>query len=116
MGYVRLKPPERLQPDIAIMFGAKATRPTGVKIEAKAKALADAKAKHSSVADRIDIGSHAYGSHTEVVMSVIGRNGEQVASHLEFGYFNNWLTNKYGPGDPRAWMPGLHIMSEARYV
>lgn len=98
------------------MFGAKATEPVGLKVEAKAKGLADAKAKHSSVADRIDISHHAHGSHTAVVMSVMGRDGSQIASHLEFGYFNRWLEHKYGIKSPLAWMPGLHIMSEAKYV
>lgn len=116
MGYVRLKPPKRLNTDVAILFGADVTRPVGARIETKAKAIANAKAKHSSVADDISISAHAYGSHTAVVMSVTGRDGSEVASHLEFGYFNNWLSNKYGWKDPRAWMPGLHIMSEAKYV
>lgn len=116
MGGVKLKPPKRLNTDIAIMFGAKATTPIGVKVEAKAKGLADAKAKHSSVAGRIDISHHAHGSHTAVVMSVEGRNVPEIASYLEFGYFNRWLEHKYGIHSPRAWMPGLFIMSEARYV
>ncbi|NEG55467.1 hypothetical protein [Bifidobacterium platyrrhinorum] len=116
MGYVKLKSPKRLNTDIAILFGAKATEPIGLKVEAKAKGLADAKAKHSSVADRIDISHHAHGSHTAVVMSVKGRDKSQIASHLEFGYFNRWLEHKYGIKSPLAWMPGLHIMSEAKYV
>ena len=96
MGYVRLKPDLNLQ--IAKRFGGKATRPHALKVEAKAKALASAKAVHSSV-----------------IMSVIGRNGVQIASLLEFGYFNNWLENKYGENDPRAHMQGKYIMSEAKY-
>lgn len=117
MGYVRLKPKRQLEFDMIRLFGAEATRPAAARIEAKAKALADAKAKHSSVADRIDISTHAYGSHHTVVLSVIGRDKKtQVASHLEFGYFNRWLELKYGIKSPRAWMPGLFIMSEARYA
>ena len=94
MGYVKLKPAR----------------------EAKAKGLADVKAKHSSVADRIDISTHAHGTHTAVIMSVKGRDGSEIASHLEFGYFNRWLEHKYGIKSPSAWMPGLFIMSEAKYV
>lgn len=105
MGSVNLKP--GLDGDIARMFGAEATRPTGERIEAKAKALADAKAKHSSVADRIDIGSHAAGMHTNVTMSVLGRDKSQIASHLEFGYFNVWAQRR---------LPGMHIMAEAKYA
>lgn len=116
MGYVKLKPRKRLNTDMAILFGADATRPVGMKVEAKAKGLAGAQAKHSSVADRIDIGSHAHGSHTEVVMSVIGRDGSQIASHLEFGYHNSWLVRKYGEGSPLTWIPGMFIMSKAKYV
>lgn len=116
MGDVKLKPARVLNRDIAILFGGEATRPTALKVEAKAKALADVKAKHSSVADRIDISTHAHGSHTAVLMSVRGRDGSQIAPHLEFGYFNRWLEHKYGIKSPRAWMPGLFIMSEAKYV
>ena len=48
MGDVKLKPARVLNRDIAILFGGEATRPTALKVEAKAKALADVKAKHSS--------------------------------------------------------------------
>lgn len=113
MGYVRLKPDLNLQ--IAKRFGGKATRPHALKVEAKAKALASAKAVHSSVADSIEFSTHAHGIHSSVIMSVIGRNGVQIASLLEFGYFNNWLENKYGENDPRAHMQGKYIMSEAKY-
>lgn len=116
MGYVNLKPSNVLNRDMAILFGAEATRPIGLKIEAKAKALADVKAKHSSVANRIDISTHAHGTHTAVIMSVKGRDGSEIASHLEFGYFNRWLEHKYGIKSPSAWMPGLFIMSKAKYV
>ena len=85
---------------MAILFGAEATRPVAEKVEAKAKALADMKAKHSSVANRIDISTHAHGTHTAVIMSVKGRDGSEIASHLEFGYFNRWLEHKYGIKSP----------------
>ena len=49
-------------------------------------------------------------------MSVKGRDGSEIASHLEFGYFNRWLEHKYGIKSPSAWMPGLFIMSKAKYV
>lgn len=62
MGYVKLKPARVLNRDMAILFGAEATpSPWRRRSEAKAKALADVKAKHSSVADRIDISTHAHG-------------------------------------------------------
>ncbi|OZG68276.1 hypothetical protein [Bifidobacterium eulemuris] len=116
MGYVKLKPQKQLNIEVALAFGAEVTRPKALKVAARAKALADAKAKHSSVADRIDISVHGVGIHHAVVMSVTGRDGSQVAGHLEFGYFNKWLENKYGIRSPRAWMPGLFIMSEAKYA
>lgn len=40
MGYVNLKPANVLNRDMAILFGAEATRPVAEKVEAKAKALA----------------------------------------------------------------------------
>ena len=71
MGYVKLKPARVLNRDMAILFGAEATRPVAEKVEAKAKGLADVKAKHSSVADRIDISTHAHGTHTAVIMRAV---------------------------------------------
>lgn len=114
MGYVKITP--GLNFLILQRFGAKATKPAAARVASSAKMLAAAKAKHSSVADRINITVHAYGTHHAVIMSVNGRDGEQIASFLEFGYFNRWLEHKYGIKDPRAWMPGLRIMSEAKYA
>lgn len=116
MGYVRLKPERRLNLDMARMFGPPATRRKALVIQARAKALADAKAIRSSVADDIDVSVHAHGSHTAVILSVKGRNGVEIASALEFGYFNEWLEHKYGIHSALAWMPGLHIMAEAKYA
>lgn len=109
MGYVRLKPD--LNRQIYMRFGGKATRPHAEKALAKARAIADAEAKHSSVAGDIELNVHAHGSHTGVVMSVEGHHQDgspsgQVASHLEFGYFNVWA---------QRYMPGLRIMSRAKY-
>lgn len=64
------------------------------------------RAKHSSVADRINIDVHAHGSHTSVVMSVTGRDGSQIASYLEYGYFNLRAQRH---------LPGMYVMSEAKY-
>lgn len=116
MGRMRLKPRRTVDLAVARMFGPEATRRIGERVLVKARANAVAAAKHSSVADRIEIGLHAHGVHTHVIMSVIGRDGSQIASHLEFGYFNEWLENKYGQNDGRAWMPGLHIMGNARVL
>lgn len=116
MGYVKLKPARVLNRDMAILFGAEATRPVAEKVEAKAKGLADVKAKHSSVADRIDISTHAHGTHTAVIMSVRAVTVPRSPPHLEFSYFNRWLEHKYGIKSPSAWMPGLFIMSRAKYV
>ena len=44
MGYVNLKPARVLNRDMAILFGAEATRPVAEKVEAKAKALAEGEA------------------------------------------------------------------------
>lgn len=104
MGYVRLRHDLNLQ--IAMRFGGKATAPHAEKVEARAKALANARAVHSSVADRIDISTHAHGTHTSVIMSVLGRDNSQIAAHLEFGYFNKWAQRH---------LPGKFIMSEAKY-
>lgn len=104
MGHVRLRPDLNLQ--VANHFGGKATEPYAMRVEARARALADARAKHSSVADRIDISTHAHGTHNSVVMSVRGRDGSQIASYLEYGYFNLWAQRN---------LPGMYIMSEAKY-
>ena len=114
MGFVSVKP--NLDLLVALRFGADATAPPARRVESKARALAVEKAKHSSVADRIDVSTHAMGIHHSVVLSVHGRDGSQIASYLEFGYFNRWLENKYGIHSPSAWMPGLFIMSEAKYA
>jgi len=104
MGYVRLRPD--LNARVAETFGGKVTRPHALKVQARAKALADMRAKHSSVADRININVHARGSHTSVVMSVTGRDGSQIASYLEYGYFNLRAQRH---------LPGMYVMSEAKY-
>lgn len=104
MGYVRLRPDLNVR--VAESFGGKATRPHALKVQARAKALADMRAKHSSVADRINIGVHASGEHTSVVMSVHGRDDSQIASYLEYGYYN-LRAHRH--------LPGMYIMSEAKY-
>lgn len=104
MGYVRLRPD--LNARVAETFGGKVTRPHALKVQARAKALADMRAKHSSVADRININVHAHGSHTSVVMSVTGRDGSQIASYLEYGDFNLRAQRH---------LPGMYVMSEAKY-
>lgn len=104
MGYVKLKPKDRMQVDVCQLFGAPATKRKADMVAARAKALADARAKHSSVADRIDISVHGSGTHHAVIMSVRGRDGSQIATHLEFGYFNDWA---------QRWLPGMHIIRDA---
>lgn len=104
MGYVRLRHDLNLQ--IAKRFGEKATRPHAEKVLHRAKALADMRAVRSSVADRISIGMHGHGTHTSVVMSVTGRNGDEIASFLEYGYVNDWADRH---------LAGKFIMSEAKY-
>lgn len=113
MGRVELKPTMDL--DVARLFGPAATAAYAQRVEARAKALADMRARHSSVADRIDIATHAHGIHHSVVMSVTGRNGVEIASALEFGHFNRWLEHRYGIHHPLAWIPGMFIMTEAKY-
>lgn len=103
MGYVRLHP--KLGTEVALAFGRQATRPFADKVNARAKGLADARAVHSSVAGRIDIttrANHAQG--WRVAMRVTGRDGSQVAPHLEFGYFNVRAQRH---------LPGKHIMRDA---
>ena len=48
MGYVKLRPD--LNARVAETFGGRVTRPHALKVQARAKALADMRAKHSSVA------------------------------------------------------------------
>lgn len=110
MGYVRLKNKRTLERDIATMFGHDITMPVAERIMVRAKSLADARAVHSSVAGDIDFSVHANGAHTAVIMSVQGHHEDgspsgQVASHLEFGYWNVWADR---------WIPGKHIMRDAR--
>lgn len=110
MGYVRLKPERQMHGRVALIAGPKATRPPAVRILNRARRLADARAKHSSVAGDIDISLHAQGAHTSVIMSVQGRHQDgspsgQIASHLEFGYYNVWAKRR---------LPGLHIMRDAK--
>ena len=69
MGYVKLRPD--LNARVAERFGGKVTRPHALKVQARAKTLADMRAKHSSVADRIDISVHAHGSHNSGGLSGI---------------------------------------------
>lgn len=116
MGHVNLKPARILNTDMARLFGAPVAARHALVVQQAAKRNADIAAKHSSVANRITIGVHAHGTHSMVVMSVTGRDGTPIASHLEFGYYNQWLENKLGPRSPGAWMPGLHIMGNARYA
>ena len=93
--------------DIAKMYGPELTRRAAVHSVSAVRAKANEAATHSSVADRIEV------SVRKVGMSVMGRDGTQVAPHLEFGYFNRWLEHKYGPRDPRARIPGKHIMFDS---
>ncbi|NMM93872.1 hypothetical protein [Bifidobacterium oedipodis] len=108
MGYVRLKRDYRLQ--ILHRFGAPAARMTAERIAARAKALADARAVSKSVAGDISISVHAHGLHYAVVLNVIGtqtvgrQRHDQIASHLEFGYWNVWADR---------WIPGKHIIRDA---
>lgn len=111
MGYVRLHP--KLSTEVALRYGRDITQPYAMRRLGKAKALADARAKHSSVAGRISLTVRP--NHTQgwrLVMSVEGRvmNVEgrdipypQVASALEFGYFNTWANRR---------LPGMHIMRD----
>lgn len=105
MGYVRVKP--GVGREVAERFGATVTRRHALVVAGKAKALADARAKRSSVADRIDVTVRPGAAQdTRVLLSVIGRNGEQIAAHLEFGYFNKWAQRR---------LAGLHIMRDAAF-
>ena len=76
MGYVKLKPARVLNRDMAILFGAEATRPVAEKVEVKASAGRH-EGEASSVANRIDISTHAHGTHTAVIMCVKGRDGSR---------------------------------------
>lgn len=103
MAYVRLDPD--LGKEVAERYGREITRPYAQRILARAKTLADSRAKHSSVAGRIDItvrANHAQG--WRVAMAVTGRDGSLIAAHLEFGYFNIWAQHR---------LPGMHIMRDA---
>lgn len=90
----------------AEQFGPAATLHFAKQIEAKARALADARAKRSSVADRIHIEPGNRPSDTRVVMSVTGRDGSEVAPHLEWGYRNHASGRM---------VPGKHILRDATF-
>lgn len=104
MGYVRIDP--HIGTKVADRFGPRITRDHANRIQVRAKALADARAKHSSVADRIDLSVHHHGTDHRVVLSVRGRDGSQIASFLEWGYHNVRADRD---------MPGLHIMRDAAF-
>lgn len=99
--------------DIAKMYGPELTRRAAIHSVSAVRAKANEAATHSSVADRIEVSVRKVGWHHQIVMSVMGCDGTQVAPHLEFGYFNRWLEHKYGPRDPRARIPGKHIMFDS---
>lgn len=114
MGRVNLKPRRELNIIAAYACGDEAQRRVAGLVAAKARLLAEQRKRHTSVADDIDIDVHAHGLHVSVELNVKGRNGANVSMALENGYYNEWLENKYGEGDIRAFMPGMHIMRDAK--
>lgn len=93
--------------DIARWFGPDATMRHAKVVLSRAKALEDARAKHSSVSDRLSVTTHAGGIHHMVELSVIGGNGVQVAKAHEFGAFNERAGE---------WVDGHHAMRDAAYA
>lgn len=105
MGFVHVD--RNIGSRVARLYGPEITLQHANKIAAKAKALADARAKRSSVANRVEVtGGHAPQDH-QVWLSVTGRNGAEVASALEWGYKLH--------GDPNRHIDGKHIMRDAAF-
>lgn len=97
--------------DIAKMYGPELTRRAAVHSVSAVRAKANEAATHSSVADRIEVSVRKVGWHHQIVMSVMGRDGTQVAPHLEFGYFSG-LNTSMGLVI-RERIPGKHIMFDS---
>lgn len=104
MGYVRVN--HNVGTEVAERFGPRITRDHANRIRGRARVLADARAKRSSVSDRIDLTVHHHGTDHRVVMSVHGRDGSQIASFLEWGYHNVRADRR---------IPGLHILRDAAF-
>ncbi|MCO6558484.1 MAG: hypothetical protein J6575_03485 [Bifidobacterium sp.] len=104
MTYVKIDP--KASRHIAEQFGPKATRFFAEQIAAKARMLADARAKRSSVSDRINVEHGNRPQDARVVMSVRGGDGSEVAAHLEWGYVNARSGKR---------IPGKHILRDATF-
>ncbi|WP_152593285.1 hypothetical protein [Bifidobacterium magnum] len=102
---------ENVGRDIAIMFGPELTGELAEKGAAKLRAAVLAKAADPTVgtvvganlADNVHVESRMTGWHHQIVLSVTGRRGTEVASHLEFGYVNYWA---------KRYLRGMHVMPE----
>lgn len=109
MGYVSID--RRIGTKIADMFGPQITEEFAERIMVKAQANAESRAKHSSVADRIDLSVHHHGTDHTVVMSVWGKKSKtgtlpNVAAALEWGYYNVQAGRR---------IEGEHIMRDAAF-
>ncbi len=96
MGRVTIRP--GIGRDIALLFGPAITLAAAEKaaVMVKAQMMAGTVNDHNhavaraDLSDRIDVSIRpGYAQDHQVVLSVKGREGTEIASHLEFGYVNN---------------------------
>lgn len=92
---------------VAQLFGPGITLEHANKIAARARVLADARAKRSSVSNRVEVTQGRLPQDHQVWLSVTGRNGAEVASALEWGYKLH--------GDQKRQIDGKHIMRDAAF-
>lgn len=96
MGRVTIKP--RIGRDIALMFGPSITLAAAEKAAVMVKTQMGAgtvndrnhAVARADLSDRIDVSIRpGHAQDHQVVLSVKGREGTEIASALEFGYVNN---------------------------
>lgn len=96
--------------DIALMFGPAITRKAAekaavmVKRQIRAGTVDDRNhaVARADLTGRIDVSvKPGYAQDSTVVLSVTNREGDEIASHLEFGYVNNWAKRR---------LAGMHSM------
>lgn len=105
MGNVKVELDPDFSRQIAELFGPRLTEEVARKVEAKAKALAEARAKNGNpLTDHMSFSTHYHGIDHEVSLSVTGRTGDEVAPFLEYGFVHN-RTGKF--------IPGIHVMRDA---
>lgn len=110
MGRVTVK--SHVGRDIALMFGPALTREVAenaarmVRQQVRAGTVDDRNhaVARADLTGRIDVSvKPGYAQDSMVVLSVTNREGAEIASHLEFGYVNNWAKRR---------LAGMHSMRD----